>query len=189
MADNFASRGHSLKKKKHTWWSNDKTIIELGYHKISWFVSVSQINYLPQPLASPQIDMLAIDKSQYFAQPRPKLLISSTTNKVHECFFFFLIKSWIYENHICELRSEELNEGWSWQLYTQLLQLRKESLKQKNSGRYGIRTLDLCDTKPEFFSGFLVPIVKVVYVTAMIIVHLSVFVVVAVVAFCFVMKL
>ena len=88
---------------------------------------------------------------------------------------FFLIKSWIYENHICELRSEELNEGWSWQLYTQLLQLRKESLKQKNSGRYGIRTLDLCDTKPEFFSGFLVPIIKVVYVTAMIIVHLSVF--------------
>ena len=40
-------------------------------------------------MASPQIDMLAIDKSQYFAQPRPKLLISSTTNKVHECFFFF----------------------------------------------------------------------------------------------------
>ena len=37
---------------KQSWWSNDKTIIELGYHKISWFVSVSQINYLPQPLAS-----------------------------------------------------------------------------------------------------------------------------------------
>ena len=34
---------------------------------------------------------------------------------------------WIYENHICELRSEELNEGWSSQLYTQLLQLRRES--------------------------------------------------------------
>ena len=38
--------------KKQTQWSNDKTIIELGYRKISWFVSVSQINYLPQPLAS-----------------------------------------------------------------------------------------------------------------------------------------
>ena len=37
---------------KQSWWSNDKTIIELGYHKISWFVSVLQINYLPQPLAS-----------------------------------------------------------------------------------------------------------------------------------------
>ena len=31
--------------KKETWWSNDKTIIELGHRKISWFVSVSQINY------------------------------------------------------------------------------------------------------------------------------------------------
>ena len=27
---------------KQTWWSNDKTIIELGYHKISWFARVSQ---------------------------------------------------------------------------------------------------------------------------------------------------
>ena len=24
-----------------------------------------------------------------------------------------MMKLWIYENHICELRSEELNEGWS----------------------------------------------------------------------------
>ena len=38
--------------KKQTWWSNDKTIIELGYRKISWFASVSHINYLPQPSAS-----------------------------------------------------------------------------------------------------------------------------------------
>ena len=37
--------------KKQTQWLNDKTIIELGYCIISWFVSVSQINYLPQPLA------------------------------------------------------------------------------------------------------------------------------------------
>ena len=28
--------------KKQTQWLNDKTIIELGYRKISWFVSVSQ---------------------------------------------------------------------------------------------------------------------------------------------------
>ena len=46
---------------------------------------------------------------------------------------------------ICELRSKELFEGRSSQLYTQLMQLRKESLK-KNSGLYGIRTLELCDT-------------------------------------------
>ena len=38
---------------KQTWWSNDQTIIiELGYRKILWFVSVSQINYLPKLLAS-----------------------------------------------------------------------------------------------------------------------------------------
>ena len=36
----------------------------------------------------------------------------------------------VYENHICQLRSEELYEWGSSQLYTQLLQLRKESLKE-----------------------------------------------------------
>ena len=36
----------------------------------------------------------------------------------------------VYKNHICELRSEELFEGRSSQLYTQLMQLRKESLKK-----------------------------------------------------------
>ena len=41
-----------IKRWKQTWWSNDKTIIELGYRKISWFVSGEQINYLPQPSAS-----------------------------------------------------------------------------------------------------------------------------------------
>ena len=48
--------------KKQTRWSNDKTIIELSYRKISWFVSVSQINYL---------QLVTTDKSRYFAQPRP----------------------------------------------------------------------------------------------------------------------
>ena len=38
--------------KKQTRWSNDKTIIKLGYRKISWFVSVSQLKYLPQPSVS-----------------------------------------------------------------------------------------------------------------------------------------
>ena len=44
---------------EQTWWSNDKTIIELGYHKISWFVSLRlrQIT-----------DLLATDKSWYFCQ-------------------------------------------------------------------------------------------------------------------------
>ena len=56
--------------KKQTRWSNDKTIIELSYCKISWFVGVSQINYLPQPFASAN-NLLPTDKSRYFAQPRP----------------------------------------------------------------------------------------------------------------------
>ena len=38
--------------KKQTRWSNDKAIIKLGYRKISWFVSVSQLKYLPQPSLS-----------------------------------------------------------------------------------------------------------------------------------------
>ena len=59
MADRFASQGYSLKKQ--TRWSNEKTIIELSYRKISWFVSVSYI----------KICLLATDKSRYFAQPRP----------------------------------------------------------------------------------------------------------------------
>ena len=38
----------------HTWWSNDKTMIELSYRKISLFVGVSQrsIQYLPQASSS-----------------------------------------------------------------------------------------------------------------------------------------
>ncbi len=54
---------------KQTQWSNDKTIIELGSRKISWIVSGEQINYLPKPRQI--IDLLATDKSRYFAQPRP----------------------------------------------------------------------------------------------------------------------
>ena len=54
-------------------------------------------------------------------------------------------------NHICELWSVELYEGRSSQVYMQLLQLQKESLK-KNSGLYGIRILDLCDTTVALYS-------------------------------------
>ena len=41
-----------------------------------------------------------------------------------------MMKLWTYENHICELRSEELFEGRLSQLYMQLMQLQKESLKK-----------------------------------------------------------
>ena len=60
-----------------------------------------------------------------------------------------MMKFWIYKNHICELRSEELNEGWSLQLYTQLFvqaffsQLRiKVAYKSYN-----------CDDHPSFNSS------------------------------------
>ena len=59
------SKDNLLFIKKQTQWSNDKTIIELGYRKISWFVSVSLADQFNL------IDLLATDKSQYFAQPRP----------------------------------------------------------------------------------------------------------------------
>ena len=47
-------------------WSNEKTIIELGYCKISWFATVSQISYLQLFI----FDLLATDKSRYFVQLR-----------------------------------------------------------------------------------------------------------------------
>ena len=62
---------------KQIWWSNDKTIIDLGYCKIWWFVSVSQINYLPK-LKAEANNLVATDKSQYFAQPRPIIFNYST---------------------------------------------------------------------------------------------------------------
>ena len=60
-----------IKIRKQTWWSNDKTIIELGYRKISWFVNVSQIIICLSLRLRQIIDLLATDKSRYFAQPRP----------------------------------------------------------------------------------------------------------------------
>ena len=66
-----------------------------------------------------------------------------------DSFEFEVVDIW---NHVCEL----LCEGRSLQLYTQVLQLRKESLKTK---------------KPESFSGFLFPTAKVAYITAMIFLH------------------
>ena len=70
-----------------------------------------------------------------------------------------MVKFWIYENHICELQSEEWNEGWLSQLYMQLLQLQKESLKK-------FRLVQ--------DSGFFIATAKVAYtcVTVMFILHL-----------------
>ena len=46
MADHFKLPENNYEKQAR--WSYDKTIIELGFHKISWFASVSQINYLAE---------------------------------------------------------------------------------------------------------------------------------------------
>ena len=61
LCENGRSLSWAFKKRFNCWelWKikltqslNDKIIIELDYRKISWFVSVLQINYLPQPSAS-----------------------------------------------------------------------------------------------------------------------------------------
>ena len=49
---------------KQTWWSNDKTIN----------VNVSQINYCLSLLLRQITDLLATDKSRYFAQPCPIIM-------------------------------------------------------------------------------------------------------------------
>ena len=66
------------------------------------------------------------------------------------CEFVTYLLRWRNESeymkiHIFELRKKQWLNEWSSQLYTQLKQLRKESLK-KISGLNGIRTHDLCDT-------------------------------------------
>ena len=51
-----------------------------------------------------------------------------------------MMKLWIYENHICELQSEELFEGGSFQLYTQLNyddEIMNIPIKQTSSLRAG----------------------------------------------------
>ena len=62
--------------KKQTWWSNDKTILELGYHKISWFASVSHINYLSQPSASANNWSARHWQITLFTQPCPIIVKS-----------------------------------------------------------------------------------------------------------------
>ena len=81
MADRFASQGYSLKKQ--TRWSNDKTITELGYRKILWFVSVSA----DQLFASAE---LATDKSRYLAQPSA-IIVNYGLHENGEYVLFFLL--------------------------------------------------------------------------------------------------
>lgn len=50
----------------------------------SVFVSVLQINYLPQPT----IDLFATDKSRYFAQPRPIIVSYGMSIKKLLIYYF-----------------------------------------------------------------------------------------------------
>ena len=53
---------------KQICWSNDKTIIELGNRKLSWSVICLSLRLRKR------IDLLASNKSQYFAQRRPIII-------------------------------------------------------------------------------------------------------------------
>lgn len=70
-------------KLKHTVWTNGtETIIELGCHKISGFVSVSQINYLPKNNKS----SLQWQITTFLAQSRP--IIANYLQRVMGKFTF-----------------------------------------------------------------------------------------------------
>ena len=56
-------------------WSNNKTIIELDYCKISWCATISKINYLQLFI----FDLLVTDKSRYFAQHHSIIVIKIIT--------------------------------------------------------------------------------------------------------------
>ena len=53
------------------WKMYNKTIIEFGFHMISWIIKTSCLCYLPQPSASAENTDLGFDNSWYHAQPHP----------------------------------------------------------------------------------------------------------------------
>ena len=53
------------------WKMYNKTIIEFGFHMISWIIKTSCLCYLPQPSASADNTDLGFDNSWYHAQPHP----------------------------------------------------------------------------------------------------------------------
>ena len=104
--------------RKQTWWSNDKTII-MFYRDLS----VSRISIICLSVRLRQIiDLLATDKSRYFAQPRP-IIISHWPTKAKYyyncnkqaitysvqteisswCHFHknFLLRNCIHQRHFC----------------------------------------------------------------------------------------
>ena len=82
--------------------------------------------------------------------------------------FFYLLPGYIVFCQILRKNMNFLYERRSSQLYTQLLQLRKESLKKIRYRRSRVRI----PYKPEFFSSFLLATAKIAYITAMIFLHI-----------------
>ena len=70
--------------KKQTRWSNDKTIIKLSYRKISWFVSVSQLKYLPQP---------SVSANNWSARHWQITIFCSTSS--NNCILIIIIDPWL----------------------------------------------------------------------------------------------
>ena len=117
MADRFASRGYSLKKQ--TRWSNDKTIIELGYCKISWFVG------------------------QLFAEA--ELICSPETNydillNLVQLLFSILqfIQAWFFFQTSCYCRSKLARLRYDTSMTWLLLPKTKLKNKEKDSERLNI---------------------------------------------------
>ena len=75
------------------WYNN----IELGYRKILWFVSVPQISYLPQPLASANNNYL--------------IFLPLTNHDILLNFVRYLLIIWHYK---CALDYSVQTRVWNW---------------------------------------------------------------------------
>ena len=137
---------------KPTWWSDDKTIIELGYLKLSWFVSVSHINYLPQPSALAIVVLLATDKSRYFAQPCPIIVKYFAITEFNNCFIIRSPSLFSYFNHFLAAQgsdqpffSREGCSNYTWEEYC----LQQNSL-DGTTHEQTIIAFDEVERKPNF---------------------------------------
>ena len=96
MADRFGSRGYSLKNKL-----GDRMIKQLLNSVIAKYrdLSVSRRSIICLSLRLRQIlDLFATDKSQYFAQPRPIIVIFFFSSQDQVIFYLL---DFVHTNSIC----------------------------------------------------------------------------------------
>ena len=76
------------------WKMYNKTIIEFGFHMISWIIKTSCLCYLPQPSASADNTDLGFDNLWYHAQPHPTIVYCL----LHSCILLHIriLKCWIF---------------------------------------------------------------------------------------------